>query len=1026
MQDPSPQPDERESADGGVPDPMGVVLERMTDGLVALDREWKYTYLNAQAYRLLGRPPRSLDGKHIWTEFPEGVGQPFHLAFERAMQTGESSTLVEYYPPFDRWFENRIYPSADGLTIYFRDITQQRREQDALARSEERQRLAMRAAKQGLYDLDLRTSVAMVTPEYATMLGYDPATFRETVAAWLERLHPDDHARVSAAHRAYLEGRAEEYRVEFRQRTSAGGWQWILSVGSIVERDSDGTPVRMLGTHTDIAELKRSELALADFKGVLDATIDSVFIFDAETLRFQYVNEGARAQVRYTEAELLRLGPLDLDPDFDESGFRALLAPLASGAQRQVTFTTRHKLKSGELLPVEAVVQYVQRAGFPPRFVAIVRDISERTAAESALRAGERDLETTLRSIGDAVIATDALGRVTRLNGTAEQMTGWTAAEAIGRPLQEVFRIVNAITRETSVDPVRSVLETGTIVGLANHTSLLARDGREYQIADSAAPIRGDDGVITGVVLVFSDVSVQYRTQAALAASERRLRAIIQQEPECVKVLAADGTLLEMNPAGLAMLEADELEQVRDAGLIRFVLPEYRNAFTDLHRKVIAGGRGVLAFEVMGLRGTRRWLETHAAPLVEAEGGPTMLLGITRDITERRRAEEERRQLDLRLRTAERLEAVGQLAGGVAHDFNNLLSVINSTAELAAADLPLGSATRTDLDEIRAAGERAATLTSQLLALSSEQRASPELLDLNTLVRGITPMLARLVREDVELVVAPCPDTCMARVDRSLLERVIVNLVVNARDAVRSGGHIAVRTATLRLGAEGVALLPALPPGEYVRLDVEDDGDGMSPETIARVFEPFFTTKERHRGTGLGLSSSYGTVAQSGGAIGVTSALGVGSTFHVYLPRAYAVRPSPARGSATALPPGGDETILVVDDEPALVRVAVRILAGAGYRTLGATGSEEALRLVETLTTPLHLLLTDVIMPGLSGPQLAQRVTALHPETRVLYASGYANDPLLGLDSVGNAAVLVAKPYSGLTLLTSVREMLDA
>ncbi len=1031
MPDHPPRPDDRADAPRGFPDPLEVVLDRMSDGIVSLDRDWCYRYLNAEASRLLGRPHGSLLGKHIWTEFPDGIGQPFHLAYEQAMESGEMLAIAEYYPAFERWFENRIYPSADGLTIYFRDITQQRREQDALGQSEERLRLALRAAQQGLYDLDLRTGIAVVTPEYATMLGYDPATFCETNAAWLERLHPDDHARTAAAYQAYVDGRSDDYRVEFRQRTASGGWHWVLSVGSIVERQSDGTPVRMLGTHTDIAALKLSELALADFKAVLDSTIDSVFIFDTETLRFQYVNEGARAQVGYTEDELLRLTPLDLTPDFDEASFRALLAPLVSGEQRQATFATRHRLKQGSFLPVEAVVQYVARVGFPPRFVAIVRDMSERTAAESAMRASELNLETTLRSIGDAVITTDARGRVTQLNGTAEKMTGWAAADAIGRPVQEVFRIVDSATRTMSMDPVRQVLETGAIVGLANHTSLLARNGSEYQISDSAAPIRGADGVVTGVVLVFSDVSVQYRTQAALAASERRLRAIIQQEPECVKVVDARGALLEMNPAGLAMLEADSLAQARDTGLLQFLLPEHRNAFAALHRTVIAGGHGVLEFEVKGLRGTRRWLETHAAPLVEQEGGVTMLLGVTRDITERKRAEEERRQLDLRLRTAERLEAVGQLAGGVAHDFNNLLSIINNTADLAAEELPPGSAARVDLEEIRRAGERAAALTTQLLAMSREQSAAPELLDLNTLVHELTPMLARLVREDVDLSVDPCGETCMTRVDRSLLERVLVNLVINARDAVSRGGRIRIRTAALRLGTEGASLLPALAPGDYLRLDVEDNGEGMSPETIARVFEPFFTTKARGHGTGLGLSSAYGTVAQSGGAIGVTSALGSGATFHVYLPRASASRESPsrgspARGSAALLMPGGDETILVVDDEPALVRVAERMLTGVGYTTLSATGGEAALRLVETLKTPIHLLLTDVVMPGLSGPQLAQRVVELHPETRVLFVSGYANDPLLELESAARPNALVTKPYSGLTLLTRVRDVLDA
>ncbi len=1014
-------------------DVLAAVLERISDAVVALDRNWRYTYVNVKAAQIFGRTPADLVGKHIWTEFPEGVGQPFHLAYERALARGEPEFLEEYYPPYDRWFENRIYPSADGLTIYFQDVTARKKNEvatqalvqdlkitlrsigeavivtdeagritrmnpaaveltgwtladaaglplgdvlrlvwprtrepvpdvattvmatnarmelpndvlhlrrdggdrvvsasaapleddvgratgvvvvlsdqssrhaalQALAESEERLRLALRSANQGLYDLNVQTGDAIVTPEYATMLGYDPSTFRETNAAWIERLHPDDREPVARAYRDYIDGRSAEYRVEFRQRTADGRWRWILSMGRIVERLAGGEPLRMLGTHTDI---------------------------------------------------------------------------------------------------------------------------TDRRDAEEALRRNEEDLAITLQSIGDAVISTDGRGHVMRMNATAERLTGWTIAEARGRALSEVFRIVNSLTREPADDPVQRVLGTGAMVGLANHTALISRTGTESQIADSAAPIRAADGTIAGVVLVFSDVTQRYRMEQALREREARLRTIIDTEPECVKVVSPAGRLEEMNAAGLAMLEADSLAEVQEKQLMDYLVPEHQAAFADLHRRVMRGEQGVLEFEVVGLRGTHRWLETHAAPLADPEGGRTLLLGVTRDISERKRAEADRSRMESQLREAERMEAVGQLAGGVAHDFNNLLSVINSTAELAMDGLPAGDAVRHDLAEIRRAGDRAAVLTAQLLAFSRTQLVSPETLDIGALVTDVRPMLSRVVREDVELKVQLTDGPLLVHTDRGQLERVIMNLTVNARDAMPGGGTLTISTAVVALGPEADALTPPLTPGRYARLSLTDTGEGIPESARRHIFEPFFTTKVRGRGTGLGLSSSYGIVVQSKGAMSVESTPGHGSTFHVYLPLIDGAARAVESPSVVAAAPRGSETILIVDDEEALVRVARRMLESAGYLTLTATSGEEALRLLDRLGGPLHLLLTDVVMPGMGGPELATRVLARHPETRVLFTSGYADDVALRDAIQERAQLLLPKPYDTNGLRRMVREALD-
>jgi two-component system, cell cycle sensor histidine kinase and response regulator CckA len=1012
---------------------LGAVLERISDAVVALDRNWRYIYVNEKAARIFGRTPADLVGKHIWTEFPEGVGQPFHLAYERALASGEPEFLEEYYPPYDRWFENRIYPSGDGLTIYFQDVTARKKDESALrarvqdleitlrsigdavivtddagritrlnpaaqeltgwtltdavgrplgdvlrlvrpgtrepvpdvatgvlatnarmdlsndvlllrrdgseraiadsaapvrddggratgvvvvlsdqtsryavrqalAESEERLRLALRSANQGLYDLNVQTGDATVTAEYATMLGYDPAAFRETNASWIERLHPDDREPVARAYRDYIGGKTAEYRVEFRQRTADGRWRWILSIGSIVARGEGGEPLRMLGTHTDITDRKE---------------------------------------------------------------------------------------------------------------------------AEESLRRNEQDLSITLQSIGDAVISTDGHGRIMRMNATAERLTGWSISEARGRALHEVFCIVHSATREPAADPVRRVLATGAMVAMANHTALLSRTGSEFQIADSAAPIREADGSIVGVVLVFSDVTQRYRVEQALREREARLRTIIDTEPECVKVVSPEGRLLEMNAAGLAMLEADSLAEVQVKQLVDYIVPAYRKDFVELHRRVMRGETGVLEFEVVGLKGTPRWLETHAAPLVDPDRGQTTLLGVTRDITERKRAEAERSRMESQLRTAERMEAVGQLAGGVAHDFNNLLSVINSMAELAMEGLPAGDPVRHDLAEIRRAGDRAAALTAQLLALSRNQVVAPETLDVGAVVTNVRPMLSRVVREDVELRVQLADDMLLVHADRGQLERVIMNLTVNARDAMPRGGTLTITTAMQTLGPEAAAMTPPLMPGRYARLSLTDTGEGIPDSARQHIFEPFFTTKLRGRGTGLGLSSSFGIVVQSRGAMSVESTPGHGSTFHVYLPLMEgAIRPVDSAPALAAVP-RGSETILIVDDEEALVRVAKRMLESAGYLTLTATSGDEALRLAEHLGGPLHLLVTDVVMPGMGGPELATRLLARHPEARVLFTSGYPDDIALRDAIKERTEQLLAKPYATHELRRMVREVLD-
>jgi nitrogen-specific signal transduction histidine kinase/CheY-like chemotaxis protein len=374
--------------------------------------------------------------------------------------------------------------------------------------------------------------------------------------------------------------------------------------------------------------------------------------------------------------------------------------------------------------------------------------------------------------------------------------------------------------------------------------------------------------------------------------------------------------------------------------------------------------------------------------------------------------------LHAQLLHSQKMEIVGQLAGGIAHDFNNLLTVIGGRAELAATQMREHDPLYEDIEEIRRAGERAAALTQQLLAFSRKQILQPAVVNLNRIVTDVSKLLGRLIGDNIALVIAPAEDLGTVLADPGQIEQVIVNLAVNARDAMPNGGSLAIGTQNIEVGETRAQRL-SVPPGPYVKLAVSDTGTGMDEATLQRIFEPFFTTKTAGKGTGLGLSTVYGIVKQSGGNISVGSEIGKGSTFEIYLPRieraAHATRSTPV---PTVSP--GTGTVLVVEDEDLVRRLAVEVLVSAGYRVIEAATGMEAVQALERREGPIDLMITDIVMPGMSGLELAERLSKSHPGMQVLYTSGFTDDPIRGLDA---GTHFIGKPYSITELTRRVRDM---
>jgi PAS domain S-box-containing protein len=441
-------------------------------------------------------------------------------------------------------------------------------------------------------------------------------------------------------------------------------------------------------------------------------------------------------------------------------------------------------------------------------------------------------------------------------------------------------------------------------------------------------------------------------------------------------------------------------------------------------------GQRVEHFETQRVRkdGAVIDVSVSVSPVRDVDGAVIGAASVARDITERRRAEEERLASDARLQMAQRLETVGQLAGGIAHDFNNLLAAIIGYAGLA-ADAVSDPAVRADVEQVLATAQRAAALTKELLVFSRREPTEPAELDLNAVIAGVQRMVAVTIGAHIEIRVAPAAALPAVRIDRGRMEQVLLNLAINARDAMPDGGSLTMATGVVDLAVGDARLHSGVDPGPFVELAVSDTGTGMSAQVAARIFEPFFTTKPVGQGTGLGLATVYGIVTGAGGCIGVDSAAGAGTTFHVYLPAAAAPAAPAGRAAGEPAaevpgPAGHGEIVLVVDDERAVLEVTSRILRRHGYATLEANTWEEALSLASSGEP--ELLLTDSVMPGMSGQVLADRVREARPRVRVLRMSGYASGSMSPRPGSPEAEAFLLKPFSTETLLAKVRAVLDS
>jgi two-component system cell cycle sensor histidine kinase/response regulator CckA len=815
---------------------------------------------------------------------------------------------------------------------------------------------------------------------------------------------PDSDAQAERDYRALLDGETVVQETRWMRRD---GGQVDVSVSAAPLAGPAGGVHGASVVATDIsaqaATVRALRRAEERFRGAFahaPAGMAVVSLDPTNPGRLLQVNPALVHLTGYSEAGLLATNLQDV---LRAPGRFAADAPSASH-MGHLTGERPIERADGAVIWVEVSTStYLDEDGAALHSIAQIQDITARKSVDSV----RSQLAEIVSGSTDAILTEDADGRILSWNDAAETLYGYNAVEAIG---SEVSELVPPERRAEYRQRRRAVLAGGSLEGLA--TQRRTKDGRTLEISMTLSPIRDESGAIVGASSIERDITQQSLAAEALRSSEEKLRQIVDTADEGIVVLDLNGCTTFANLRLAAML-GTEPEAMLDLPFEGFIGEAGAARVSELIDGRLDGASGHHNEAFRRPDGSDGWVHVSGSPMHGPSGEVTGALGMVTDVTDVLVAQREAKEMEAMLHQSQRLESMGQLAGGVAHDMNNLLAVIMNFADFASEAVEGGPGTE-ELREIRQASESAAGLIRQLLLFARQEVTRPESLSLTPLLEGLENLLRRAVGEQIHFSMDYEPGLPAIKADAGMIEQVAMNLVVNARDAMPHGGRLSVSTITCDLDA---AAGPDIVPGAYVRLRVADDGEGMTGEVAARAFDPFFSTKPRGSGTGLGLATVYGIAARFGGHVEIDSEPGQGTRVDVYFPTDRSDR-NGASSPAEAAPdrPAAGGTILLVEDDDGVRRVIARILEAHGYDVLTAARPREALELVRAREAPLDLLFTDVVMPEMSGPKLAVILQEHQPGLRVVFSSGHTDRP----DELPAGAHFVSKPFTRSAVLAKV------
>ena len=653
--------------------------------------------------------------------------------------------------------------------------------------------------------------------------------------------------------------------------------------------------------------------------------------------------------------------------------------------------------------------------------IAVLVDITDRKHAEAALRESEENFRRSLDDSPLGIRIATSEGETLYANQAALEIYGYDSVGELERtPVKERYTPESYAEFRTRKEK-RERSEFGPS---EYEISIVRKNGeiRRVQVFRKEVIWNGQ----RQFQVIYQDITERKQAEEALRQSEERYRTILEDIEEGYFEVTLAGRPTFLNNS-MSKIHGYPREELLGIDYRHFTDEENAKKLVEAFNRVYRTGEPgeLLDYEIIRKDGTKRQVEVIASLKKDLSGNPIGFRGITRDVTERKQAEEKMESLQEQLRQSQKMEAIGRLAGGIAHDFNNLLTIIKGYSQLSLIELKEDIPLKKNIEQIDRATDKAANLVRQLLAFSRRQIMEMKVLDLNAILRNLDNMLRRVIGEDIELVTVLAEDLGRVKTDPGWIEQAIMNLAVNARDAMASGGKLTIETGNVDLDEAYRGGHVAVEPGRYVMLSVSDTGAGMSPEVMERLFEPFFSTKEKDKGTGLGLSTVYGIVKQSEGDIWVYSEPGKGATFKIYLPRVDELLEERRAKDVGNELSRGNETILLVEDEEEVRKLALRVLERQGYKVLAARQGDEALLMCEQHKGPIHLMLTDVVMPGMNGHELAKRLESLHPEMKVVYMSGYTDDAIVHHGVLEKGMNYIQKPFTVNGLTRKVREVLD-
>jgi PAS domain S-box-containing protein len=1001
------------------------VVERANDG-IAIGQDDILQYVNPRLAQMIGYSVEELIGSPFSDFFIPDEGAKVANRYKRRLAGEDVPPVYESALKHKNGSRIEIELNAGIVTyqgkpadlVLVRDITGRKKMEEALREKQEMINAIIETSQDWIWAIDRKGMHTYSNQALEKILGYRPEEIIDRSS--FDLMHEGDKEMVESILRECEEKQCGWSNLLLRWLHKDGTYRFLES-NAVPILNTKGDLVGFMGVDRDITERKRTEEAVREsekkYRTVVEIIPEGIAI--ASKGRHVFANRGLANIFGVSATDELLGKPV---MDYIHPDYRKIVG---ERIEQQIKRGESAPLMEEKMLRADGTVIYTEVIAAPLEYegeqaiLAVIRDITERKRTEEAVRESEERFRLAFENADIGVCLVDLEGNLTRVNNKMCEIFGYTKEELERMTVNDI-----AYPEDVNLSPefiqktLRGEIDRGMFEKRYFH-----KKGHVVTCQLSSALVRDASDTPLYFISHLYNITEHKQAEELLQKERETSLSILDNAPYGVALIDKGSQYIYINPQFTAITgyTLPDIPTGKDWLQKAFPEPKYREKMIQVWKEDRSRGNIInRECSITCKDGTIREIETRSTFLRDGRAITVLL-----DITEQKRSKERMESLQEQLRQSQKMEAIGRLAGGIAHDFNNILTIIKGYSQLSLIQLKEDTPLKGNIMHIHTAADRAAELVRQLLAFSRRQILEMKVLDLNTILTNLHNMLRRLIGEDIELVTLLAEDLGRVKTDLGWIEQVIMNLVVNAKDAMPSGGKLTIETGNTDLDEAYVGDRDGMKPGRYVMLSVNDTGIGMTPEVTERLFEPFFSTKDKDKGTGLGLSTVYGIVKQSGGDIWVYSEPGKGSTFKIYLPRVdepLEERREKFLGNELLR---GSETILLVEDEEEVRKLAVGVLERQGYKVLAARDGDEALLICKRHQDSIHLMLTDVVMPGMNGHEVAKRLESLHPETKVLYMSGYTDDAIVLHGVLMEGVNFIQKPFTVDALTTKLREVLE-